>query len=156
MLFTVYQNGEIYTTKQANFPGNEKWPIWRHDDVINAENLTPPGKKKIFAPSIPISQSIKHLLFKRIMHPLTDSTICKAVKHSWNQQLKSNWYVQKLATATGGSLCVELANISVYYIMRQHVYNNKKLMKSVKHIKRYIDDGACFSVGLYNQFIGSK
>ena len=32
------------------------------------------------------------------------------------------WYRQKKGIPTGGSLCVELANITVYYVMRKQVY----------------------------------
>ena len=67
-------------------------------------------------------------------------------------KFEDEWYVQKHGIATGGSLCVELANIAVYFIMRERVYNDKKLMKNVKHIKRYIDDGAGFYVGSSDQF----
>lgn len=81
--------------------------------------------------------------------------ICKVIKQSLKSavgKFEDEWYVQKHGIATGGSLCVELANIAVYYIMRERVYNDKKLMKNVKHIKRYIDDGAGFYVGSSDQF----
>ena len=62
------------------------------------------------------------------------------------------WYRQKKGIPTGGSLCVELANITVFYVMRTQVYNNHKLMKYVVHVKRYIDDGAGFFTGSERQF----
>ena len=62
------------------------------------------------------------------------------------------WYRQKKGIPTGGSLCVELANITVYYIMRKQVYSNSNLMKHVVYVKRYIDDGAGFFTGSQRQF----
>ena len=49
------------------------------------------------------------------------------------------WYKQKKGVPTGGSLCVQLANITVYSIMR-----TAELMKNIINAKRYIDDGAGF------------
>ena len=57
---------------------------------------------------------------------------------------EGRWYHQKKGIPTGGSLCVELANITVFYIMRKFVYSNRILMKHVAHVKCYIDDGAGF------------
>ena len=62
---------------------------------------------------------------------------------------RDTWYRQRKGIPTGGTLCVQLANITVYYILSQTVYNNPLLMKDVISLKRYIDDGC----GLYN---GSK
>ena len=62
------------------------------------------------------------------------------------------WYRQKKGIPTGGSLCVELANITVYYIMRKEVYGNSNLMKHIAFVKRYIDDGAGFFTGSQRQF----
>lgn len=47
------------------------------------------------------------------------------------------WYRQKKDIPTGGSLCVELANIIVFFLMQKQVYNNRKVMKYAVHIKRY-------------------
>ena len=57
---------------------------------------------------------------------------------------ENQWYVQKRGVPTGGSLCVQIANITVYYVMYKCVYSNSKLMKRVRTSKRYIDDGAGF------------
>ena len=65
---------------------------------------------------------------------------------------EGRWYRQKKGIPTGGSLCVELANITVFYIMRKFVYSNRNLMKHVAHVKRYIDDGAGFFTGSQRQF----
>ena len=62
------------------------------------------------------------------------------------------WYRQKTGVPTGGSLCVQLANIAVYSVMRKAVYNNAELMKNVVAAKRYIDDGAGFFAGTQSQF----
>ena len=62
-------------------------------------------------------------------------------------KFKDKFYRQKKGVPTGGSLCVQLANITVYYIMRKAVYSNQQLMTNVKEVKRYIDDGAGFYSG---------
>ena len=65
---------------------------------------------------------------------------------------EGRWYRQKKGIPTGGSLCVELANITIFYLMRKFVYSNRNLMKHVAHVKRYIDDGAGFFTGSRRQF----
>ena len=42
---------------------------------------------------------------------------------------------------TGGSLIVQLANITVFYVLHRVLYSNNRLMKDVVSIKRFIDDG---------------
>jgi len=64
---------------------------------------------------------------------------------------EGNWYKQRKGVPTGGSLCVQLANITVFSIMRRAVYGDEDIMKNVISAKRYIDDGA----GLYNGSIDS-
>merc|ERR1712002_1056896 len=81
--------------------------------------------------------------------------IVKLVKRSLKSAIgkfEGRWYRQKKGIPTGGSLCVELANITVYYLMRKFVYSNCNLMKNVAHVKRYIDDGAGFFTGSQRQF----
>ena len=63
---------------------------------------------------------------------------------------KDCWYNQKDGIPTGGSLCVQLANI--FSIMRKAVNNNTDLMKNVVTAKRYIDDGAGLMVGTPEEF----
>ena len=46
---------------------------------------------------------------------------------------------------TGGGIIVELANIAVYFVLRNVLYSDKDLMKRIISIRRYIDDG----VGLH-------
>ena len=65
---------------------------------------------------------------------------------------KDNWYIQKNGVPTGGSLCVQLANITVFYIMNKAVYSQQRLMQNIKESKRYIDDGAGFYVGSERSF----
>ena len=64
----------------------------------------------------------------------------------------NTWYKQKKGVPTGGSLCVQLANITVYSIMRTAVYSNEELMENVINAKRYIDDGAGFFKGNTEEF----
>lgn len=62
------------------------------------------------------------------------------------------WYKQKQGVPTGGSLCVQVANITVYYIMHKIVYSKPVIMKDIKAVKRYIDDGAGTFGGSKRQF----
>ena len=68
-------------------------------------------------------------------------------------KFKDNFYRQKKGVPTGGSLCVQLANITVYYIMNKAVYSNPQLMTNVKEAKRYIDDGGGFYLGSHRSFL---
>ena len=68
-------------------------------------------------------------------------------------KFKDSWYIQKNGVPTGGSLCVQLANITVYYLMNKAVYSQPRLMQSVKELMRYIDDGAGFYWGSTRSFI---
>ena len=65
---------------------------------------------------------------------------------------KNHWYLQRNGVPTGGSICVQLANITVFYLMNKAVYSKPKLMCNVKESKRYIDDGAGFYVGSERSF----
>ena len=67
-------------------------------------------------------------------------------------QFEGDWYQQLVGIPTGGSLCVQIANIAVYYYMRKVVYSDEHLMKNVSTVKRYIDDGAGFFDGTKRQF----
>ena len=62
------------------------------------------------------------------------------------------WWKQKNGIPTGGSLCVQLANISVYYAMSQKVYDVPEKMTNVEEVKRFIDDGAGFFHGNNEEF----
>ena len=67
-------------------------------------------------------------------------------------QFEDNFYRQKEGIPTGGSLCVQLANITVFYVMRKEIYTNEQLMTKISSLKRYIDDGAGFFSGTKRQF----
>ena len=43
--------------------------------------------------------------------------------------------------ATGGSISVELANITVYFVLKKVLFDDPKLMRDVVDVKRFIDDG---------------
>ncbi len=65
---------------------------------------------------------------------------------------EGTWYKQINGVPTGRSLCVQLANIAVFYILNKEVYTNRDLMKDVGSTKRYIDDGAGQFKGTSRQF----
>ena len=67
---------------------------------------------------------------------------------------EGSWYKQRKGVPTGGSLCVQLANITVYSTMRKVVYSNAELMKDVLSAKRYVDDGAGLFKGSTDSFKG--
>ena len=85
--------------------------------------------------------------FKQWIVNLIDLSLKSAVG-----MFEGHWYRLKKGISTGGSLCVELANITVYYVMRKKMYNYVNLMKHVECVKRYIDDGAGFFTGSQRQF----
>ena len=62
------------------------------------------------------------------------------------------WWKQKNGIPTGGSLCVQLANITVFYVMNQKVYSNPDMMTNVLDIKRFIDDGQGFYLATEEEF----
>lgn len=62
------------------------------------------------------------------------------------------WYQQKNGVPTGGSLCVQIANISVYHYLRELIYSDASLMEFVTTVKRFIDDGSGFFSGTKEQF----
>ena len=64
----------------------------------------------------------------------------------------NQWYRQKEGIPTGGSLCVQLANISVYFVLRKTVYTKPELMEHIPSTKRYIDDGGGMHTGTKREF----
>ena len=62
------------------------------------------------------------------------------------------WYKQKNGVPTGGSLCVQLANITVFYVMYKKVYSQPHMMQNVREIRRFIDDGTGLYSGTEEQF----
>ena len=67
-------------------------------------------------------------------------------------KFKDKFYLQKNGVPTGGSLCVQLANITVFYVMFKAVYSKPEMMRNVVEAKRYIDDGAGFYIGSERNF----
>ena len=67
---------------------------------------------------------------------------------------KDIWYKQKNGISTGSSLSVQLADITVYYVLRKCLYNKEELMKLVANngIKRFVDDGVGLFSGSLNEF----
>ena len=77
--------------------------------------------------------------------------VCMSIESSVGT-FEEKWYKQKEGIPTGGSLCVQLANITVYAILRKALYNDKELMKSVISVKRYVDDGTGLNEGSPSDF----
>ena len=65
---------------------------------------------------------------------------------------KDKWYKSISGISTGGSLSVQLANITVFYALYQCVYSNDILSKDIVSIKRFIDDGVGIFKGTLRQF----
>ena len=116
--------------------------------------------------------------FKSLYDSLQPTLVKEAVKHAmdtcrhdWSDELKdriislidfslrasvakynNSWWKQNNGIPTGGSLCVQLANITVFYMMSSKVYTVPNMMTNVRDIKRFIDDGAGFYFGTEEQF----
>ena len=56
-------------------------------------------------------------------------------------EFMGKFYRQRKGLPTGGSLIVEIANITVYYVLQKSVYSDKSMMKNIVAVKRFIDDG---------------
>ena len=54
---------------------------------------------------------------------------------------KENWYRPKKGIPTGGGASVPLANIAVYYVLKNALYADQNKMKNIISMKRFIDDG---------------
>jgi hypothetical protein len=67
-------------------------------------------------------------------------------------QFEDHFYKQRNGVPTGGSLCVQLANMTVYYVMRKEVYSDESMMAKVTSLKRFIDDGSGFFAGTKRQY----
>ena len=55
---------------------------------------------------------------------------------------KDNWYKPNKGIPTGGSVSVPLANIAVYFVLKNAIYADQNKMRSIVSIRRFIDDGA--------------
>ena len=60
---------------------------------------------------------------------------------------EDEWYEQRKGIPTGGSLSVQLANITVFYVINKLIYNCPSMMKDIVGMKRFIDDGVGFYCG---------
>ena len=56
-------------------------------------------------------------------------------------EFNGKFYKQLKGLPTGGSLIVQIANITVFFALKHAVYDDKSLMSNIVDIKRYIDDG---------------
>ena len=65
---------------------------------------------------------------------------------------KDRFYLRRTWVPTGGSLCGQLANITMFYIINKVVYTKPELMANAKEAKQYIDDGAGFFIDLKRKF----
>ena len=75
--------------------------------------------------------------FKSWLRDLVQLSIDSAIG-----EYRGTFYKPKGGCPTGGSLSVQIANISVFYVLNKVLYQDKSLMKDVVDIKRFIDDGA--------------
>ena len=91
---------------------------------------------------------------------MTCQVKCSALQNPLNSITKqihsakygNAWYKQNNGVPTGGSLCVQIANITVFYAMFKNVYSHAHLMRNVIDIKRFIDDGSGFFCGSEDVF----
>ena len=116
--------------------------------------------------------------FKSLYDSLKPDLVKEATRHAmdkcrqnWSEELKkwiislidfslrasvakydNSWWKQKNGIPTGGSLCVQLANITVFFVMSKKVFDVPDMMTNIKDIKRFIDDGAGFYLGSEEQF----
>ena len=70
--------------------------------------------------------------------------LCDIVNLSMNASIgefNGKYYKQKKGIATGGSNCVELANITVYHVLKSVIYDRPEMMSKIIGVKRFIDDG---------------
>ncbi len=56
-------------------------------------------------------------------------------------EFDGKFFKQMKGIATGGSNCVELANITVYFVLKTVIYDQPEMMNGIIGIKRFIDDG---------------
>ena len=106
--------------------------------------------------------------FKSLYDSLNPALVIEALNHAmlecrptWSDQIRSwivdlvnlsfdssvgvydnVWYRQKNGVPTGGTLCVQLANITVFYVLHKVLYSSPELMNNIQSIKRFIEDGS--------------
>ena len=95
---------------------------------------------------------------------LADLTGRNRLKHGWILALiefslkasvakyDNSWWKQKNGIPTGGRLCVQLANRTVFYVMSEKVYKVPGMMEKILDIKRFIDDGGGLHLGNEEEF----
>ena len=66
-------------------------------------------------------------------------------------KFENNWYRGEIGIPTGGTLCVHLADITVYKIFRVYIYYYKPI--SLVYMKRFVDDGTGGWMGSLNAFM---
>ena len=64
----------------------------------------------------------------------------------------NSWWKQNNGIPTAGSLCVQLANITMFYVMSEKVYKVPGMMEKILDIKRFIDDGGGLHLGNEEEF----
>ena len=57
------------------------------------------------------------------------------------------WYTSAQGIPTGGVPCVELGNITVYYVLHHLAYNDNVRPPELLNLLRYVDDGLGFWTG---------
>ena len=65
-------------------------------------------------------------------------------------QFQGNWYKARKGIATGGTLCVHIANISVFYAYKKIIYLDLPI--NISYLFRFIDDGTGGWVGKLSDF----
>ena len=69
---------------------------------------------------------------------------------------KDSWYKAKKGIPTGGSMSVQIANITVFYVLSKCLYSSDEHMSYIHAMKRFIDDGTGIFKGSERQFISWK
>ena len=80
---------------------------------------------------------------------------CHSIESSVGE-FQGKFYRPKGGLPTGGSLSVQLANISVYFVLHEVLFSDKTLMRNIIDIKRYIDDGIGIHIMNQNDFVDWK
>ena len=67
---------------------------------------------------------------------------------------QGQWYKSISGISTDSSISVQLANITVYYVLRKVIYNTKLNDQVVKDgLRRFIDDGVGLFIGTIEEFM---
>ena len=77
-------------------------------------------------------------------------------------EFRGKFHKAKGGIPTGGSISVELANITVYFVLKKVLFDDTKLMRDIVGIKRFIDDGVGIHTmsdrrfGIWKKLVSSK